>query len=106
LELSIPADCLPDTNGGWTDDLSPQKNTQTVEYTDQAVIFLQQYSRDEIELWGLINEVLSLDPRPAYYREEKNSDKKTAFSTLIYDFDLHFEVNKNNILVTQIEAKY
>ncbi len=76
---------IPDARSGWTENLEPRK---------LEVLF---ECKVENKWEAIIREVLSLDPRPSYHPEGYKE-----YGSLLGDFDVHWIVEQNKIVVKKI----
>ena len=92
------ADCVPTARGGYADE-KPRAEL-SVRFSESAQA---QCRRWELQgypgLETLIVHLLELDPRPAYHGRE---DSGRMFGMKLHDFDVHWRVQANGILVTEI----
>ena len=70
-----------------------------VVFTEDARAELEKANKEHPMLSRIITEILMLDPRPAYH--EKKQIKK-EFAIKLYDYDLKWHVNDNEIIVTAL----
>lgn len=71
-----------------------------VDFSDKARKVIESAKNKYPQLNDIVVEVLQLDPRPAY--QGKNSLNK-EFSIKLYDFDVNWEIEGENILVTSLD---
>lgn len=111
------ADALPDAVGGYAADSPPKAISITFsELADAQCTELEQ--NGTLGLRQLITQVLSQDPRPAYYSERKYANRKHAnneyaddekknaekqrFGMRLYDFDLRWTVESDRVNVLEL----
>jgi len=106
------ADALPEAAGGYAAD-SPSKAISITfnELADAQCTELEQ--NGTLGLRQLIKQVLSQDPRPAYYAEKKHANnkydddekknvEKQRFGMRLYDFDLRWTVEADQVNVLEL----
>lgn len=94
------ADSIPDATADFASTPPPAK--YHVRYTSQALEQIQSDSkRLNKDLKALVDELLTFDPRPAFYDGEV---EKSVFVTQIYDRHLRWEIVQNEVLVLEYVA--
>lgn len=98
------ADSIPDATSGWADE--PIVRTP-VEFTSSALHTVEHYIQHGYpQLLKLIEEMLSLDPRPAFQKRrfppESSESQGKAFAFLLLDFDIHWEIQDQKFLVKEV----
>lgn len=91
------ADMVDDATGGFAPD-APQIKFD-VQFSEQARQLCHQIKTAEIDLQTLIAQLLSHDPRPAYYGED---EARKRFGMRLLDYDVKWEIEGMNALVTEI----
>lgn len=87
------ADSIPNAQGGFAEE-SPEKMVE-VTFTEEASKHcLKAGERLKQDVGGLIKQVLQLDPRPSYQRN--NTDTDRVYSMKLYDFDLKWQYCETN----------
>ena len=104
------AEALPEANGGYAVD-SP---VQTISITFSELAEAQCTEREQSATPGLrqlIKQLLSQDPRPAYYANKKHANggrsgrkcsEKQHFGMRLYDFDLRWTVEAGQVNVLEL----
>ncbi len=92
------SDSIPNANSGFAK-LEPESKLSVI-FLDVAETQLNSFLATLPRLRNLIIETITLDPRPAYKRD---NDKK-VYAIRLYDLDVHFRVDRNQATVTQINA--
>lgn len=91
-------DAIPEAQAGFA--AEPPAALLEVGYTDEARRQLQWRVEAGLpELERLIEQLLSLDPRPAYRRKEEQGD----YGVRLYDFNLRWQMHGRKALVTALE---
>ncbi|MEM7030395.1 MAG: tRNA (N6-threonylcarbamoyladenosine(37)-N6)-methyltransferase TrmO [Chloroflexota bacterium] len=94
------ADTIPQAIGGFATSAPTSSFTGT--FTSEARSQCQALESDGYpNLQAIIEQTLQLDPRPAYYSERP---QKTEFGMRLYDFDVKWRVQHQEILVVDIES--
>ena len=91
------ADTVLDATGGFAPD-APQLMFN-VRFSEQAKCLCQQVKTPEIDLAVLITQLLSHDPRPAYYGEEATHKQ---FGMRLLAFDVKWEIQGASVCVLEI----
>ena len=111
------ADALPEADGGYA--AEPPSSTTLVTFSELAESQCTERERNgTLGLRQLVEQVLSLDPRPAYYEDKKcadrertnknnagdemKNDKKQFFAMRLHDFDLHWKVKAGHVEVLEL----
>lgn len=90
------ADSLPDASAGYAAD-APVAALDVV-FTEQAMTAcLEHQARNYPRLRQLIEQVLSADPRPAYFNTTSHT---RSFGMKLLDFDLRWEMDGDKVVVT------
>lgn len=93
---------VADATDGWINELPDLPPLPTViEFSEEAIEFIESQT-DVPLLKQLIIDLLSLDPRPAYYKD-RDSSQKNSFAAKLFNYDVHWQVNESEIFVTKIE---
>ncbi len=93
------ADACPTAGAGWA--AEPPAIVFTVHFSAQAEALLTSLPPAERHpLRRLIQQVLSLDPRPAYYREQQTC--RSGFGMRLGRWDVRWEVRADGILITEL----
>lgn len=84
------AEALPEAKGGWTADKS-QKLPIVIEFL--CVEKLEKWKAKRPEIQALIEQTLSLDPRPNVYKgyEGEESPYRSKHAVRLYEGDVHFQ---------------
>ena len=91
------ADSLPEANSGWARSALPNLK---ISFSDEARAFCERVAKEGYpDLQQLIEELLRLDPRPAF---QDNAPEGTAYSARLSDFDVHWELRNGGCEVTRI----
>jgi len=93
------ADSLPQAVSGYAPQ-APKPAGQLI-FSAEAEAQCQQYAQDYPQLRALIENLLRLDPRPAYRAQTGGEDAMYAMRLL--DFDLKWEVRDSKIHVLRLE---
>ncbi len=91
------SDSIQHASGGFAKK-SPEATLQ-VEFSPLATEQLQQYRRETPDLEIMLRETLSLDPRPAYRRNQENSKE---YGVLFDRYDVRWQVQDNRLIVVEI----
>lgn len=104
------ADALPDADGGYAADSPVQAASITFsELADGQCTNRERNGRPGLR--QLIKQVLSQDPRPAYYSDKKHADEKfiegghtenRRYGMRLYDFDLCWTVEADQVIVLEL----
>lgn len=70
-----------------------------VAFSDDAMDVINNHVSDYINLKNTIAAVLQQDPRPAY---QHNKNIKNTFSIKLFDFDVKWSIDDNEVFVTEI----
>lgn len=90
------ADALPTAAAGWASD--PPAPRFTVHFSAAAdAVLASMPPADQEQLRRLIHQVLSLDPRPAYYRQQAH---RHTFGMRLDRWDMQWEIGPDGIRVT------
>ena len=73
-----------------------------VSFSDKAKSEINELQDKYPELEKLITEILQLDPRPAYHAEKETKQTQNEFAMKLYDFDLKWLVEDDQVLVTSL----
>lgn len=97
-------DSFSDASTGWA---SAENKIYAVKFSEQALQFLQGLENAD-DIHQLIEQILELDPRPAYQqRENPIGDKASeglAYGMKISDFEVKYSLQSDGILVTDISS--
>lgn len=99
-------ECLPEAKSGWTQEVT--KNQWQVVFNEETQIQLSlwQKKHPDKNILSMIQETLSLDPRPLVYRgyeEQENSPYRDTHAVRLLEGDVHFKfTDENQILVFKI----
>ena len=106
------ADALPEADGGYAADTPVQSISITFsELADAQCAELEQNGLPHLR--QLIKQVLSQDPRPAYYVNKKHANgervngkhtEKQHFGMRLYDFDLRWTVEAGQVTVLELNS--
>ena len=88
------ADSINTTKSGYADERPEVK--LNIKFSVNAQGHITKYINEYPQLKKLIIEILQLDPRPAYQQ------KKNEFSMKLYEFDLTWQVENEDVIVTEI----
>ncbi len=94
------ADSLPQAVSGYAPQ-APAPAGQLV-FSAEAEAQCQQYAQDYPQLRALIENLLQLDPRPAY--RAQTGGEGEVYAMRLLDFDLKWEVSDSNIRVLRLES--
>jgi tRNA-Thr(GGU) m(6)t(6)A37 methyltransferase TsaA len=94
------ADAIPEAWGGFADQAPEPHNEVRFSASAQAFCEIQK-DKGFPRLESLVREVLSCDPRPAYYHR---NPPKASFGMRLYNFEIKWQMDANEILVTRIES--
>lgn len=92
------SDAIADANGAYA--ASAPAAVQAIEFSDQAQKQCQAYEKNYPQLRPLIENILALDPRPAY-KADKSAPQE--FAMRILDFDLRWRQLENSVRVLALE---
>lgn len=92
------SDCLPEARGGFADEAPPAR--LAVAFSPSARAAAAKWEARWPGLKSLIEEVLCLDPRPAYF---SGSGRARRFAIRLYDLDIHWTVNDSEARVDVVE---
>lgn len=96
------ADAISDAVGGFAP--HPPESLVQVVFSPEAEAFcLEKEKAGFPGLMRLIEQILSLDPRPAYYT---STDQKTHFGMKIYDFNVEWRIHDNSAHVIACQDKH
>ncbi len=90
-------DSIPDAKGGFTDQIKEQK--LNVVFSQEAENDCETASQKYTQIRQFIEQLLGLDHRAYYY---KKIDK--TYSTKVYDYDLKWTINNNNVNVISLKS--
>lgn len=95
----------PFAKSGWTDRVEP--NQIEVIFSDNHLSFIENWSKEinQPQLGQMIEETLSLDPRPLVYKgyEGSESPYRQEHAVRFFDGDVHFKfINSNQIQIIKI----
>ncbi len=93
------ADSITSAKAGYA--VSKPEAKLAVIYTPEAREEILQAEEKYPQLGRVIKEVLQLDPRPAY-QDEKN--RKKDFAIKLYDYDLKWCIENNQVIVTALNS--
>lgn len=93
------ADAIPGARGGFAPE--PPRADIQVSFTPHALAAMAEKEATGIKgLRQLIEQLLSSDPRPAYYAKGDNRDEAPQrFGMRLYDFDLQWEITGETVVV-------
>ena len=94
------ADSIPDAKGGYAVE-TPEKKLD-VSFGNEAENLIKEYKGKYPRLKEIIVAMLQLDPRPAY---QKNKQRKNDFAIKLYDFDVKWFVENNQVTVTGLDLR-
>ena len=99
------ADALPEADAGYAAD-TPSQDT-FITFSELAETQCTELERSgTLGLRQLIKQILSQDPRPAYFVNSKNADEKDSekqlFGMRLYDFDLRWSVEADQVKVLEL----
>jgi tRNA-Thr(GGU) m(6)t(6)A37 methyltransferase TsaA len=94
------SDSISTANAGYAND-APEISLNVV-YSDKATQQIKNHTHAYPKLEKLITEILQQDPRPAY---QKNKLNKNEFGMKLYEFDLQWTVEDNNVYVTSLSVQ-
>ena len=92
------SDAMLDASAGFAD-TRPQTE-MSVEFSDQAMEFINSQTNDYPDLLAFITNVLKQDPRPAYKKQKQDMQ---SYGMTLYDFNICWQVSDAHNLVTSIE---
>ncbi len=90
------ADCIAHASGGFTDTI--ETTGFDIQFSEAARKQIAQAEQLIPDIALFIEELLSQDPRPKYDKAIKQQ-----YRSKVYDYDLHWQVDQNQILVTALE---
>lgn len=93
------SDSIANAKAGYAEE-KPQSRV-SVTFTEHANHQIECQLAKYPQLKRLISEILMLDPRPAYQKERAT---RNDFAMKLYEFDLHWEMEGENIVVTALLA--
>lgn len=98
------ADSIPEATSGWADE--PIIRTP-VEFTPQAERDIEErIQRGYSNLRKLIEEMLSLDPRPAFQKRrfppESQESQGKRYGFLLLDFDIRWQIQDHHFIVIEV----
>jgi len=93
------ADCVVEAKGGYATTLPTSK--LNVQFSDKAAQKIIEVAVDYPDLKTLIEQVLELDPRPAYL---SGTDDKVQYGIKLLDFDIRWETEGDEVLVLSLES--
>ncbi|TPW18198.1 MAG: SAM-binding protein [Halothiobacillaceae bacterium] len=93
-------DAIPTARGGFAAE-APLKKLHVV-FTPQALIECEQHQTNRPQLRTLIEEVVALDPRPAYMSD---SDQEREYGLRLFDFDLRWRVEGELALILELHPQ-
>lgn len=70
-----------------------------VKFTEEAKAEINKYKTNHSKLEEIIIGILQIDPRPAY---QQNKDSKKEYAIKIYDYDLKWYVEDEQVIVTSL----
>ena len=91
------ADSIPSADGGYASE-KPQQGL-SVEFSDDAEKKLITLETKRENLRSLIEQVLSLDPRPAW---EINTPGQKQYGATLFDINIKFHVHEETVLVKEL----
>ena len=92
------SDSIPDAIGGYAK-AAPERLFEVV-FSDEANLrILKEKENGHDRLRELIIDILSHDPRPAYYTSKH---RKANFAISILDFEVNWRVNDETVMVTEV----
>ena len=91
------ADSIPNADGGYASE-KPKKRL-SVEFLDNAEKKLITLETKRENLRSLIEQVLSLDPRPAW---EINTPDQKQYGATLFDINIKFQVHGEAVLVKEL----
>ncbi|MFU8837821.1 MAG: tRNA (N6-threonylcarbamoyladenosine(37)-N6)-methyltransferase TrmO [Thiohalomonadaceae bacterium] len=92
------ADSLPEARGGYAPD-APAARLRVV-FAPQAEQELGKWQGSYPELRGVLEQLLSLDPRPAFHRD----DAGRVYGLSVYEINVRFTVQEERVEVIGIDA--
>lgn len=90
-------DSIPAAKGGYAAEKPERK--LTVIFSAEAEKEIEDVKNKYPQLKNIITEILQLDPRPAYQKEKQI---KKNFAIKLYEFDLKWLVENENVVVTSL----
>ncbi|MDQ7016533.1 MAG: tRNA (N6-threonylcarbamoyladenosine(37)-N6)-methyltransferase TrmO [Gammaproteobacteria bacterium] len=94
------SDSIEEAHGGFAN--NAPNNAHQIHFSPAAEHVMQSRGKKWPNLKALLEEVLQQDPRPAY-RQAKADPRE--YSCHIYDFDLRWRVEENQVYVTSISPR-
>ena len=96
------ADCLPQARGGFAGEAP--RGALAVEFSPSAAAALSRWRAQWPDIEQLIVGVLSLDPRPAYF---KDLGRRRSFAIRLCDLEIRWEVDdgEGSVYVVEIQKK-
>jgi len=91
------ADSIATAKAGYAIE-KPQMKLQ-VDFSDAANVEVENAENTYPKLKRIIEEILQLDPRPAYQREKKI---KNEFAIKLYEYDVKWKVENERVTVTSL----
>lgn len=95
------ADAIESAKAGYA--LEQPEKKLNVNFSDKALSEIIVAENKYPKLKTMIEQVLQLDPRPAYL-ESNTKNIKNEFAMKLYDYDLKWQVNNDDIIVTDLKT--
>jgi len=92
------SDCIPTALAGYAND--PPQKVLAVRFLPSVESVLARVKEKHVDLKPLIIEVLQLDPRPAY---KKDQDDYKCYAITLYDYNIRWRVDDASCVVESIE---
>jgi len=90
------ADSLQDTKKGWVKGIAAPDFE--ISFSDKALQQILQAEKNIPDMSQFIMQLLKQDPRPHYTKSFKND-----YFCKVYQYDLHWQINKNMIIVKSLD---
>jgi tRNA-Thr(GGU) m(6)t(6)A37 methyltransferase TsaA len=97
------ADSIPEANPGWAEE--PIVRTP-VEFSEQAERAVAERSTDRPDLRRMIEEMLSLDPRPAFQKRRapagSPASEGLSYGFKLFDYDVKWRIENSRFVVVDV----
>ena len=93
------SDCISHSINGFAEDKPGQ--SMLVSFSNEAERICHKLLTEYPDLDRMIEEILAQDPRPAYKKTQANTQE---YAMRLYDFDIRWQVENNQTLVTSINS--
>lgn len=92
------SDCIPTALAGYAND--PPQEVLAVRFLPSVQSVLARVKEKHVDLKQLIIEVLQLDPRPAY---KKDQDDPKCYAMTLYDYNIRWRIDDASCVVESID---